>query len=268
MSTPRRLPARSLTGCLALAAALAPSLAGAWTQPTQLAIVETAAALAPDDLARQLERHPAALREGVLDAFAEHSGGRHEANADGSGRLRESLRAEARRAIAGIEGHRPFREIVHQIGVVSHLVADLNDPLLVANLDPRERSYGGHYPRYLDSARGRFNVIFYGTGRRIASSAELDALVGRALARGRRLYPDVGREYLRIARSSQESGAGRFDDRSTAFAVGALAYSHAVSDVAAVMRYIWMAAGGSDAGSLPRRAGDRLVLVGRGSAGR
>ena len=90
---------------LATALALAATPAAAWTQRTQLAIVETAAKLAPDDLARQIERHKAALREGVLDSFADHSGNRHETNADGSGRLREVLRTEARRTVAGIEGH-------------------------------------------------------------------------------------------------------------------------------------------------------------------
>ena len=264
MSRPPRLPARYLAGCLALVAAILASPAAAWTQRTQLAIVETAAKMAPDDLARQLERHQARLREGVLDPFADHAGDRHEANADGSGRLREVVRAEVRRAVAGIRGHRPFAEVVHQIGVVSHYTADLNDPLRVANLDPGEAGYRGHYPRYLDGARGRFSVVYYGAGRRIGSSAEeLDSLVARTLARGRKLYPDVGREYRRI-----RLNGGRFDDRSTAFAVGSLAYSHAVSDVAAMMRYVWLAAGGSDEGSLPGKAGDRLVLVDRGAAGR
>ena len=246
-----------------MAAAVAATPAAAWTQRTQLAIVETAARLAPDDLARQLERHKAALREGVLDPFADHAGSRHEANADGSGRLRQVVRTEARRTVAGIEGHRPFSEIVHQIGVLSHFVTDLNDPLRVANLDPSESAYGSRYPRYLDAARKRFTVIYYGTGRRVGSSAELEALVGRTLERGRQLYPDVAREYRRIGRNG-----GRFDDRSTAFAVGSLTYSHAVSDVVAMMRYVWLAAGGSDAGSLPQRAGDRRVVVDRGAAGR
>ena len=263
MTKPPRLRACSLAGCLALATALAASPALAWTERSQLAIVETAAKLAPDDLAQQIERHEAALREGVLHPFTGHSGGRHESNADGSGDLRALLRAEARRAVGGIEGHRPFSEIVHQIGVVSHYVADLNDPLRVANLDPSESVYGARFPRYLDGARQRFRVVYYGAGRRISNPAEFEALVGRALERGRRLYPDVAREYRRIGRNG-----GRFDDRSTAFAVGSLAYSHAVSDVAAMMRYVWMAAGGSDAGSLPGTAGDRLVLVGRGTAGR
>jgi hypothetical protein len=246
-----------------LALGLLAAPAGAWTQRTQLAIVETAARLAPDDLARQIERHRSALRDGVLHPFADHTSGRHEANADGSGRLREMVRSEAQRTVTGIQGHRPFAEIVHQIGVASHYVVDLNDPLRVANLDPSEGSYGGHYPRYLDSASNRFQVVFYGTGRRVGSSTELDTMVARALARGRRLYPDIGREYRRIRRHG-----GRFDDRSTAFAVGALAYSHAVSDVAALMRYVWLAAGGSDSGSLPGKAGNRLVLVGKGAAGR
>lgn len=263
MTTLDRIRARLGVGCLALAAVLVASPAAAWTQRSQLAIVEMAAKLAPDDLARQIERHQARLREGVLDPFADHAGSRHEANADGSGRLGEVVRAETRRAVAGIEGHRPFSEIVHQLGVVSHYLADLNDPLQVANLDPSESVYRGHYPRYLDGVRDRFNVVFYGSGRRIASSVELDSLVTRALARGRKLYPDVGREYRRIGRNG-----GRFDDRSTAFAVGSLAYSHAVSDVAAMMRYVWLEAGGADEGSLPQVAGDRLILVGRGSAGR
>ena len=248
---------------LLLATALAASPALAWTERTQLAIVETAAKFAPDDLARQIERHKGELRRGVLHPFADHTGSRHEANADGSGRLREVVRAETRRAVDGIRGHRPFSEIVHQIGVLSHYVADLNDPLRVANLDPGESAYGGRYPRYLDGARQRFTVIYYGAGRRISSSAELEAMVGRTLARGRQLYPDVAREYRRIGRNG-----GRFDDRSTAFAVGSLAYSHAVSDVAAMMRYVWLAAGGSDEGSLPRLAGDRRVVVDRGGAGR
>ena len=265
MSTPPRLPARSLVGCLALATALAASPAGAWTPRSQLAIVDTAAKLAPADLARQLERHKQALREGVLHPFSDADGARHETNPDGSGRLTATLRAEARRAVAGIEGHRPFSEIVHQLGVVSHFVADLNNPLKVANLDPRERSYAAAYPRYLDGARGRFSVIYYGEGRRVDTSEELAGLMGRALTRGRRLYPDIAREYRRIARAP---AAVRFDDRSTAFAVGSLAYSHAVSDVAAVMRYIWLVAGGSDEGALPTVAGDRLVLVGRGASGR
>ena len=260
MTKPPRLPAFSLAGRLVVTIALVASPAAAWTQRTQLAIVETAARLAPDDLARQIERHKAELRQGVLHPFADHAGSRHETNADGSGQLRQVLRNEARRAVGGIEGHRPFSEVVHQIGVMSHYVADLNDPLRVANLDPSEPAYGAQYPRYLDGARQRFRVVYYGSGRRISSSAELEALLGRTLKRGRQLYPDVAREYRRIGRSG-----GRFDDRSTAFAVGSLAYSHAVSDVAAMMRYIWMAAGGSDTGSLPGAAGDRLVLVGQGA---
>lgn len=257
-------PARFSAVFLAVATAVAAAApAAAWTQRTQLAIVEMAATLAPVDLARQIERHKAALREGVLDPFADHGGSRHETNPDGSGRLREVVQTETRRAVAGIEGHRPFSEIVHQIGLVSHYVADLNDPLRVANLDPSESAYGDRYPRYLDGARKRFTVIYYGSGRRIGSPAELESLVGRALERGRKLYPDVAREYRRIGRT-----AGRFDDRSTAFGVGSLAYSHAVSDVAAVMRYLWLAAGGSDEGALPTVAGDRLVLVGRGATGR
>ena len=56
---------------------------------------------------------------------------------------------------------------------------------------------------------------------------------------------------------------GVFDDRSTAFGVGSLAFSHAVTDVTLVLRYIWLAAGGiDDRANLPA-GGTRLTLLPR-----
>jgi hypothetical protein len=89
---------------------------------------------------------------------------------------------------------------------------------------------------------------------------DVSPLVASTLARGRRLYPLVGREYRRIGFAR---GVGNFDDRSTAFGVASLSFSHAVTDVVRVLRWIWIRSGGADdRPALPER-GERLLRIPR-----
>ena len=167
---------------------------------------------------------------------------------------------EANRAVAAIRGHRPFDEVVRQLGVVSHFVADANYPLSTAASDPRQADFFLDYARYVESAEPRLPLVFYGLAPGLDQRRDVAPLMALTLARGRRLYPLVGREYRRIGFAS---GVGRFDDRSTAFGVASLAFSHAVTDVARVMRWIWLQAGGADPrAALPER-GEALVRLPR-----
>lgn len=205
-----------------------------WSSATELAIAEKAARFAPKDLERQIERHEGALRQGVLGAKRSPAVGRS---------LDAVLHDEIEGAIDAIRIHRPFVEIVERLGRVVHYVAAANDPLAVGNSDPAERRYRADYPRYVDSALPRFNVTFYGDGRELSRPEDLRLLLRRTFARGRAYYPMLGSEYRRI---DFGVGARKFDDRSTAYGVSALAFSHAVSDSIGVLRYIWLRAGGAD----------------------
>ncbi len=220
----------------------------AWSPKTQLAMLEQAAAIAPPDLRRQLRRHKKQMRSGLLMPFDAEEATRHVASIEGNGPLATLLETEVERAIAAIRAHQPFENIVHQLGVVSHFVADANNPLVTAESDPGEARYFADYLRYVEASYPKFPVVFYGEGRDLSGPADFRALVARSLRRGRTLYPFVGREYRRIGRID---GIAEFDDRSTAFGIGSLAFSHAVSDIAAVFRYIWIRAGGADQRDLP-----------------
>lgn len=249
-------PARSVLLTVLL---LLPTLpAAAWTPGTQEAIATEAAALAPPDLARQIDRHRRAYRQGVAEPFADGDVTRHSAAA--GGRLGEVIVAEAARAVGMIEQHRPFEDVVRQLGVLSHHVADLGFPLNTADDDPREAEYFADYARYVESVEPRLPLVFYGLLPGLEGRRDLGPLVAAGAARGRGLYPLVGREYRRIGFAS---GRGRFDDRSTAFGVGSLAFSHAVTDVARALRWVWLTAGGGD----PRRglplAGDVVLRLPR-----
>jgi hypothetical protein len=147
------------------------------------------------------------------------------------------------RAIDAIVTHKPFAEVVYKLGVVAHFVADANNPLNSSDTDPDELAYFADYLRYVDSARKRYPIVFYGEGRDLRESADLGRLVGSSLHRSRDFYPMIGAEYERIGTID---GISLFDDRSTAFGIGSLSVSHAVSDIAAVLRYVWLQSGGGD----------------------
>jgi hypothetical protein len=255
-----RLYIRWAGGLAALLGIGLASPAFAWTPSTQTVIAREAARLAPPDLARQIEKHKHAFEEGVNAPFTDTDSSRHMKNADGTGQLDRVVAAEVAAAIAAIRGHKPFEEVVRRLGVVSHYVADANNPLAASGGDAEERRYFVDYLRYAETAEPRFPLVFYGLLPGLEGSRDLSPLIDSALRRGRELYPMIGGEYRRI---DFASGLGRFDDRSTAFGVASVAFSHAVTDVTLALRYIWLAAGGvDDRANLPA-GGSRLMLLPR-----
>lgn len=251
-------------GVLALAAVLAPR-ADAWTPRTHLILAEEAARLAPPDLARLIERHEGAFRRGTQAPFEDGAPARHVQNADGTGELGATIQRETERAVRMIRDLAPFEEVVFQLGVVAHYVADAHDVLATSDADGEEPRYRADFARYVESAQGRFPFVFYGFWRGFDEPRHVAGLVERAFARGRGQYALVGREYRRIG---FVSGVGRFDDRSTAFGVASVSFSHAASDIAQVLRYIWLRSGGGDLRpDLPWR-GETLLKVPRSSESR
>src|SRR5215218_5523648 len=179
---------------------------------------------------------------------------------------REAARLSPPDLARQIDKHRrAFEEIVRRLGVVSHYVADANNPLAVSGDDAEEGRYFVDYLRYAETAERRFPLVFYGLQRGLAGRRDLSPLIAAALRRGRGLYPMIGREYRRIGFTS---GVGRFDDRSTAFGAASIAFSHAVTDVSLALRYIWLTAGGiDDRANLPA-GGTRLIVLPRAARAR
>lgn len=225
---------------------LAPGAGEAWTAETREALASYAVEILPPDLARQIERH----RRGFDRAVAELDG----AAAGGQAALVARLRSESEAAVQAIERHRPFEEIIRRLGLLAGLAAELNDPVAADGA----AGHAADYARYLESARPRFAVLLYSAGRDIRSAAGLEVLLRHAAERSGRFAPEIRREYRRVAPAP---GSASFDDRSTAFGIGSVSFSHGVSDIVAVLRYVWLRAGGSEEGDILPLARDRLVLL-------
>ncbi len=235
----------------------------AWTPASQQTIASEAARLAPPDLYRQIARNRLAYLQGVVDGFGERDPLSHSKHSDGTGRLDEAITVAVDNAIGAIIAHRPFNEICYRLGIVSHFLADANNPLNTAEDDSLEGRYFGDFLAYLESAEPRLELVFYGFRPDFDGESDLTALIAEGLERGRGFYPLVGREYRRVGFAS---GIEAFDDQSTAFGVAALAYSHAVSDIAEALRYIWLEAGGIDTRRRIPVRGREVVRLHRGTS--
>lgn len=239
---------RTRTSAAALAAALLFSVAppaGAWSESTRAELAERARRLAPADLARLLSRHRDRLQAGAKDPRLQVTP--------------QHLASEVDDAVRLVRSHRPFAELAERLGRISALASELNDPLRASDADPLEPRYAPDFPRYVDSARGRFAPVFYGLDRDVERSGGVVRLGERALGRGRPFYEALGREYRRVG---MRPGSEAFDDRSTAFAVSAISFSRALSDAAQLFRLVWLTAGGGDrAARLPAAGGPLLLLA-------
>lgn len=245
---------------IALVLLLAAPPLSAWTPKMQQTIAIEAAGLAPPDLRRQIDRHVKSYKQGVLAPFDDGTPSHHTRLEDGSGELDREISESVSRAVAAIRGHRPFEEIVGHLGTLSHWVADANNPLAVSGADPDKARYFVDYLRYAESAAPRFPLVFYGIRPGIERRADLSPLIADALGRGRAFSRQIADEYRRIGFAS---GIGRFDDRSSAFGVASIAFSRAVTDVAVVLRYVWIRAGGIDGRTRLPSGGDRVLLLPR-----
>ena len=221
----------------ALLIVLFPAVAFAWTTEAEIRIARKAAVLAPPDLRLLLEKYESDYLRGVRDAADAAEERKHrEPVAGRRGPIRSELDARLTSALRVVHARRPMRELIYELGLVAHLVADANNPLRVgsAKLGPGvESDYESYFARKL----ARFPTVFYG----LRDEADVNAVIGSALARSRRFNTLLEEEYNRDGRLRSSS---EFDDRSTAFGIASVSYSRSVSDLVNIFYFVWKEAGG------------------------
>ena len=106
---------------------LVSSSAFAWTRGGDERIARKAGQLAPPDLRILIERFEPEYKQGQARAQSDEGSESHR-NFAQSGRLRERIERETAATIAMIKSGQPMSSVVEQLGVLSHFVADANNP--------------------------------------------------------------------------------------------------------------------------------------------
>jgi len=238
---------------LAIVLLFLPLPAFAWTRASDLRIATKAAALAPPDLQLVLQQLEPEYHRGLEAAEAdEGSANHHYFVLSRSGKLRERIEKETSGIARMIRTNQPMASVVERMGVLAHLVADANNPFHVSNDDPRLSLSYDDFEQYFERRMPKFPTVFYGLEENFLLGNYLD----QTFARTAKFYPLMSEEYFRGGeqRTSQE-----FDDRSTAFGVASVCYSHAVTDLVNLYYYIWKQAGGDVRSAAVLRHGNLLL---------
>jgi hypothetical protein len=228
---------------------LAPIAANAWTRASDLRIAQRSRELAPPDLQLVLRRFEPEFTRGIERAESDEGSELHHYFVlSRQGKLRERIEQETRGIIRMIRGKESMALVAEHFGVLTHLVADANNPFHTSNDDPRLGPQHDDFEQYFERRLARFPTVFYG----LAPNFQLGSYLDRMVTRSSRLSPLLGEEYFR---GGEVHTSGDFDDRSTAFGVASVCYSHAVTDLVNLYYYIWKEAGGDVRSAARRHSG-------------
>jgi hypothetical protein len=214
----KRLAVALLTLSIAL-----PSMA--WTRLADQRIAAKSAELAPPDLRLLINKYHDEYLRGTDEALSTEGTEIHRR------KLREKIDGQTHAIVKMIRANEPMSAVVRQLAVLAHLAGDANNPFHIGDDNAAAHA---DFELYFERRLARFAPLFYGVDRNFVLSAYLD----RMFARTTRFSPLMAEEY------SRGSGA-TFDDRSTAFGVASVCYSHAITDTVNLYYYIWKEAGGS-----------------------
>lgn len=242
------LPLARLAGALVAATPiLAAGSAGAWTDSTQERIAENAARLMPPALQTVLSLHEDRLLEGARAAARLHQADHYQNLDTGTGNLAAAIDSQSTRVLRMLNARAPLRDVVYEMGVLSHLVADAQNPLNTSSREIREAEYAEDFERYVERKLDRFPLVFYGYRHPALDRDDYRGFALSALERSSRYYDWLVQDYLREGKL-QDSDT--FSDFSFAFGAGALSISHAVCDTASIWLHLWKASHG-DTSNLP-----------------
>ena len=219
---------------------LIPITANAWTRTSDQQIGVRAAQLAPRDLRLIIYRFHNQYTAGIDRALAEESADKHRVH------LRDRIEKETAAIVMLLRTKQPMQQVVFRLGVLAHLVGDANNPWHVATEDELESSHLD-FEHYFERRMERFPTVFYGLDPRFTLPQYLDKTMHRTAS----YAPLMSEEYFR---GGSRHTSSDFDDRSTAFGVASICYSHAVTDIVNVDYYIWREAGGDVRSAASMRA--------------
>lgn len=218
--------------------------AAAWAPETRIAMIDEALRFMPDGLRLALTHHREAVLRGMLEPMTDEDGPQHRPPWAG-GELAASVAREAAALAAALERPTEFEALARQFGRLAHFVADAGFPPGAGEKTAASRYR--HFATFCESRRARFPLVFGGATGPELRAGEFEAFGLALLERAAANDVDLARAYL-AAGSPPDPAA--FDDRSVPFAVGSLAWSRTINDIAGTWLTVWRG-GGGDMGRRP-----------------
>lgn len=236
------MPPRAALPVLAALLGLCVTEASAWTDPTRLRMLDDALRIAPPALGQILRHHEASLRRGMLDPSAREEEEIHFQHPDGQHGLAATAIDRKRKEIAQLlKDRKPLKRFAYEMGVLAHLVADVEFPLNASDADPREPLYREGWRRYIERQLAKIPFVI---DREPPAHLEKQDYRGFVMTAARR----AAENYALIGPAFKDDGTPKspqaVDERSVPFGIASLSYSHAASSIAWVWLGVWRSVNG------------------------
>lgn len=208
--------------------------ARALTESTYESVALNSLRLAPPGLARIADKNRDQLVAGARTPLATEGGAEHLAEPRGT--IAETIEAQTKRIVKLINDRTPFSQIVFELGVLSHYVADLNNPLNTAHADPRYERIRKDFESYIDRSRPKFLLTFDGHRSPELAKNDIKGFAAAVAGHSGKMAPYLSQSYFP---GGAMVSSRTFDDRHTAFGVASVTYQNAIGDCARLYVYIW-----------------------------
>ena len=129
-----------------------------------------------------------------------------------------------------------LRKFTYQMGLLAHLVADVNFPLNASEADPREPLYRDAYRNYVETMLERIPYVLNQAPAPALERDGIEAYLIAGAARAARDYPSIGPAFKD---DGTPRSAAAVDERSIPFGAASLAYSQAVNDIVRLWERVW-----------------------------
>jgi hypothetical protein len=217
-------------------------LAQSWTDATRSRMIRDALKVSPPALRDILEHFEKDLIRGMIEPSLHESEEVHFQHADGKGGLAGVAIDRKVRDIRELLARRAsFGSVTFEMGVLSHLVADVEYPLNASDADPRESLYRAAYSQYIERKLNRIPFVLDRDPPPALAKNDIQGFV-RDIARR------AGRNYSLIGPAFKDDGTPKspsaLDERSVPFGIASLSYSHSTSDIAWIWRHVWTSING------------------------
>lgn len=224
---------------MALAAILAATVApaSAWTDGTRARMLRDALKVTSPELDAVLKHYHKDLERGMFELTPHEDEEVHYQVPGGGPGLAAAAAAKvaADAAPLVLEKH-GLRKFTFQMGLLAHIVADVNFPLNASDADPREPLYREAYRQYVEKVLVK---IPYVLDQQPAPALDTSGVESYLMAGAER----AARDYKSIGPAFKDDGTPRspssLDERSIPFGAASLAYSQAVNDIVRLWERVW-----------------------------
>lgn len=213
----------------------------AFTPESRMTITLNAFKLMPPSLRTQLEKHKKTCLMGALQPMLQEGEQPHNPGGDGAAAA-ENISRQVQVIVDLIDNHEPFNKVIHEMGILSYYVTDLNFPLTISG---EGKEHYDTFARFCQNKEDKIQFVFYGYYDPHLSKNDLHAFSGEVFQRSSSHIPYVVQAFSR----AQQGVETEFDDRSILFGIAAISYSHAITDVARIWLYVWDQAHGDLTGT-------------------